>query len=311
MLIRDLSWLTALAEYGQVTDTAAILRVSQPTLSRALARIEGELGAPLFERTSSGVEVTPDGEVAVAAARSILATYTRLMEELAARHDPDTGVVRLAFLDSLATSLVPGLLRGFHAQAPGIRIQLTQEPAHEMLRDVDRGSIELAITSDRPDGDFGWHPLQDERLVAIVPPTHRLVRRRRIDLAELADDPLITTPVGFGYRHLLDGLLRDAGIAPPITFESADLVTIEGLVAAGLGVSVVPEQLAAHTGSVPLRLTTREARRTIGVTWRTDRTLLPPAGRFLAYLQDNAVPPRPDDSGATMSETGTAHGAST
>lgn len=107
MRVRDLEWLVALADHQHVTDTAAVLGVSQPTLSRALARIEGELGARLFERVSEGLVVSPDGELVVAGARNVLGRYQQLLLELGSRLDPDRGVVRLAFLHSMATSLVP------------------------------------------------------------------------------------------------------------------------------------------------------------------------------------------------------------
>src|SRR6266498_952986 len=105
VLVRDLEWLITLADHRHVTDTAAILGVSQPTLSRALARIESELGARLFERVPTGVLLTPNGELVVAAARDLIGRYDHLVTELAGRLDPDSGVVRLAFLDSMATSL--------------------------------------------------------------------------------------------------------------------------------------------------------------------------------------------------------------
>jgi LysR family transcriptional activator of glutamate synthase operon len=287
--LRDLSWLTALADHRHVTDTAAILGVSQPTLSRALARIESELGARLFERVPTGVLLTPNGELVVAAARDLIGRYDHLVTELAGRLDPDSGVVRLAFLDSMATSLVPRLLRAFHQQAPGVRVLLSQEPAHHILGDLQTGAAELAITSAQPPGDFGWLQLQRERLLLIVPPTHRLRNRKRVALTELADDELVTTPVGFGYRSLVDGLLAAAGWAPKVSFESADLATIEGLVAAGLGVAVVPEQFAGLSGTVGIALTTPAARRTIGLTWRTDHELAPAAARFLRFIHE-----RPD-----------------
>jgi LysR family transcriptional activator of glutamate synthase operon len=289
VLVRDLQWLVALADNEHVTDTAGILGVSQPTLSRALARIENEFGARLFERVPTGVHLNPNGELTVAAAREMLARYELLLEELASRLDPDSGVVRLAFLDSMATSLVPRLLRAFHEHAPGIRVLLSQEPGHDILRDLGSGAAELAITSAQPSGDFGWLPLQHERLVLIVSPSHRLRNRKRIDLAELADDDLVTTPVGFGHRSLVTGLLEEAGIAMRVSFESADLATIEGLVAAGLGVALVPEQLAGQSGTIGVRLTTPRARRTVGLTWRTDHPLAPPAARLLTFIE-NTVP---------------------
>lgn len=288
MLLRDLEWLVALADHQHVTETAAILGVSQPTLSRALARIEDEFGARLFERVPSGLVTSPNGELAVTAAREILTRYQQLAVELAGRLDPDRGVVRLAFLDSMATSLVPRLLRGFHKHAPGIRVLLSQEPGHDILRDLTSGVADLAITSSQPAGAFGWLPLQDERLVIIVPPTHRLKDRRRVDLRALADEEFVTTPVGFGFRTLVTSLFAESGVALKVSFESADLATIEGLVAAGLGVAVVPEQFAGLSGTIGLRITSPRARRIIGLTWRTDRSLDPAAGRLHAFVEATA-----------------------
>lgn len=288
MRIRDLEWLVALADHQHVTDTAAILGVTQPTLSRALARAEDELGVRLFERVPDGLTTTPNGTYVVEAARDLVARYRQLTTELETRLDPDRGTVRLAFLDSMATSLVPRILRGFHHQAPGVRVELSQEPGHAMLRDLHAGLVDLAITSVRPDGDFGWLTLQHERLVLIVPPTHRLRTRKRIDLRDLTSEELVTTPLGFGFRTLVDSLLTDAGITLPVSFESADLATIEGLVAAGLGVAVVPEAFAGISGTVGIALTGATARRTVGMTWRTDRELEPAAGRFLEFVVGEA-----------------------
>lgn len=288
MQLRDLEWLVALSEHGHVTEAAAVLGVSQPTLSRALARIEAELETRLFERVPTGVVLTPHGELVVAAAHDITGRHDQLRADLAGRLDPDSGTVRLAFLDSMSTSLVPRLLREFHAEAPAVRVLLTQEPHHEMARDLDSGAVELAITSWLPEGPFGWIPLQEERLVLVVPPHHRWEGRRRIALDDLADEELVTTPQGFGYRALVDDLLATAGVSPAVSFESADLATIEGLVSAGLGVAVLPEQFAGHTGTIGIPLTTSAARRTIGLTWRTDRELAPPAARFVDFAHTAA-----------------------
>jgi LysR family transcriptional activator of glutamate synthase operon len=289
MLLRDLAWLAALADHEHVTDTAAALRTSQPTLSRALARVEAELGMEVFERAADGVHVTPNGRVVIEAARELTSRYRQLQTDLASVLDPNTGVVRLAFLDSIATSIVPRLLRTFHERAPHVRVLLSQEPAHEILRDLNTAAVDLAITAAPASGAYGWHPLQDERLVVIVPPTHRWRRRRQIALAELADEQLVVTPVGYGYRTLIDTLLREASVAPAVSFESQDLATIEGLVAAGLGVAVVPEPFAGQSGTVGIRITGDAAHRTIGLVWRTDRTLPAPAARFRDLATSTAM----------------------
>lgn len=286
VLIRDLEWLLTLAEHGHVTDTAAILGVSQPTLSRSLTRLEDELGARLFERVPAGVQLNPTGDLVVAAARDIVDRHAQLRSDLDTRLDPEAGVVRLAFLDSMATSLVPQMLRAFHAHAPRTKVLLAQEPHHDIMRDLTTGEAELGVTTIQPAGPFGWLTLQHERLVAVVPPTHRLRDRKRITLRDLAGDELITTPVGFGYRAVVQQLMAEDGVALRISFESADLATIEGLVAAGLGVAILPEQLAGVNGTISLALRSPLARRTVGLTWRTDHAQAPPAERMLSFLRD-------------------------
>ena len=293
VLLRDLEWLVALAEHQHVTDTAAILRTTQPTLSRALSRVEGELGTPVFERVTSGLYLTPVGELVVAAARDITARYAQLQVDLRGMLDPETGVVRLAFLDSIATSLVPRVLRAFHEHAPRMQVLLSQEPSHHIADDLHTGAVDVAITSAPLPGPYGWFPLQQERLVLIVPPGHRLRGRKQIRLDELGDEQFVTNPVGFGFRSLIEGLLRDAGVTLTASFESQDHATIEGLVAAGLGVAIVPEPMAGQSGSIAIRIAAAGARRTVGLIWRTDRPLPGPAARFRDFVTTVG---EPDDS---------------
>jgi DNA-binding transcriptional LysR family regulator len=284
MQIRDLEWLLALADHGHVTGTAAALGVSQPTLSRALARMEREMGARLFARSPDGVHLTPVGATVVDGAREVVARYEQLLTDVAGELDPDSGVARLAFLDSMATSLVPRLLRDFHAEAPRVRVLLSQEPAHEMEADLARGAVDLAVTS-APAPGGGWHVLQEERMVVVVPPRHRLAGRSRLTLDELEGEELVTTPPGFGSRSLVDDLLREAAVTMPVSFESQDLTTIEGLVAAGLGVAIVPEALAGASGTSGVQISgAAGAHRTIGLTWRLDRQLPPAAERLRASI---------------------------
>ncbi|KQW49018.1 LysR family transcriptional regulator [Nocardioides sp. Root1257] len=282
MMLRDLGWLVTVADLEHVTDAAAVIGIPQPTLSRAIARVESELGARVFERVPDGVRVTPAGELVVAAARDLDARHTQLVDDLATMLDPDTGVVRLAFLDSMAGLLVPRLLRDFHRVAPRVRLVLRQEPSREIVDDLASGAADLAITT-RQDGR-GWAPLLDEREVLVVPAGHRLAGRKRVALSDLADEELVSIPPGFGYRQLVDDLLRTAGIAPTISFESQDLATIEGLVAAGLGVAIVPEHFAGASGTVGITIAGASVRRSIGLVWRTDRELSPAAVRFRDFV---------------------------
>lgn len=283
--IDDMRRLLVLADHERVTDAAAALGMNQPTLSRLLARVEGELGTRLFERDARGSHPNPRGEVVLAAARDITDRYDQLLRDLATLLDPDSGTVRLAFLDSMATSLVPRILHDFRQEAPHVRVILRQEPGHEILRDLASGVSELALISPRPPAPHGWLPLQRQRLVLVVPPGHSLAGRRRVRLEEIADEDFVTVPSGFGFRSLIDELFAAAGVVPRVAFESGDLATIEGLVGSGLGVAVVPEQFAgsSHTAGIPLAAAGAE--RVVGLTWRADRTPAPAAARFRDFLR--------------------------
>src|SRR4051812_1031383 len=116
MQIEELRALLTLADHERLTDAAAALRMSQPTLSRLPARLEGEVGTRLFERDARGVHPNPHGEVVLAATRDIVERYDQLRTEVTDLLDPDSGTVRLAFLDSMATSLVPRILQDFRRQ---------------------------------------------------------------------------------------------------------------------------------------------------------------------------------------------------
>jgi LysR family transcriptional regulator, transcription activator of glutamate synthase operon len=284
MDIEELSRLLVLAEYERITDAAEALQMSQPTLSRLLARAEHELGTRLFERDATGVRPNPYGEVVLAAARDITRRYDQLRGDLATLLDPETGTVRLAFMNSMATSLVPRILSDFRREAPHVRVALRQEPGHEILPHLASALSELALLSPRPPGPHGWLPLQRQRLVLVVPVGHRLAARRQARLDDLADEDFLTVPAGFGFRTLVDDLLAAAGVSARVSFEIGDLATIEGLVGAGLGVAILPERFAGISGTVGIALAADHAERLVGLTWRTDRPLPPTAARLLEFL---------------------------
>lgn len=289
--IEDLARLLTLADHGQITDAAAVLQITQPTLSRLLARAEGELGTRLFERDAAGVRPNPYGDLVLAAARDITRRYDRLRGDVAELLDSDTGTVRLAFLDSMATSLVPRLLRDFRVVAPGVRVTLRQEPGHEIVRDLAAGQTELAVTAPRPDGPHDWLPVQRQRLVLVAPAGHRLAARPAVRLPEVAEEDFVTVPPGFGFRSLLEELLATEDVAlGHVTFEIGDLATVEGLVGSGLGVAILPDQFAGLSGTVGVPLATARAERVVGLTWRSDRALSPAAARFLAFVRERPQP---------------------
>lgn len=286
--IDDLRGLLALGEHRHVTEAAAALGTSQPTLSRLLARVEADLGARLFERDAKGVHPNPLGEITLLAAKDLIERYERLRRDLAGVLDPDSGTVRLAFLDSMATSLLPRILRDVREEFPHLRVELRQEPGHEIMADLDAGVAELALNWGPQPAPYGWLPLQTQALALIVPPGHRLAGRARARLADVAGDDFVTIPPGYGFRTLVDDLFAAAGVTPRVTLEIGDLATVESLVGAGLGVALVPERFVGLTGTVGLPLPAPGGARVVGLTWRDDRRLTPAAERVRDLLSRGA-----------------------
>jgi DNA-binding transcriptional LysR family regulator len=284
--------LTALADFvtvaevGHLTRAAELLGVPQSTLSRRVSRLEASLGAPLLRRTGRGVTPTPAAvELARAAARG-LHDVDRAVAAFTARHDPDAGLVSMAFLHTLGPVAVPRLLSEYRASHPAIRFQLVQEPHEAIMASLRSGEADVALTAPRPDSpDLAARELQRQPLGLVVPAGHRLSGRRGIRLADLAEHAFIGFKPGYGLRRISDDWCARAGFAPTVSFEGEDVATVRGLVAAGLGIALLPLSPggpAAGTAEVPVH-TPRESR-SVCVTWVADATLAGPAAAFRDFL---------------------------
>jgi LysR family transcriptional activator of glutamate synthase operon len=286
--VDELQWYVVLAETEHMTEAAARLNVAQPTLSRALARLERRLGTPLFDRVNRRLRLNRYGEILLEHARRCLTEMNSASDRIASLLDPDRGTVRLAFLHSVATWLVPELLGRYRQQVPGVRFELRQEPAHEIIADLRAGHVDLAVSSPRPEGvDIGWQPLHREQLCVAVPRDHPFASRGRCDLSAVAGEPFVALRPGYELRELSDELCSLAGFAPTVAFESSEISSMEGLVAAGLGVAVVPMPRAHREspGVAYLPLTDTGAHRMIGLVWLRDRPAPPVATRFAEFVR--------------------------
>jgi DNA-binding transcriptional LysR family regulator len=279
-------WFLAVAAAGNVTRAAEELRISQPGLSRAIARLERDLRAPLFDRAGRTLRLNRYGEIFRDHAERLVATEDAARRALAQAADPDHGEVGLAFLHTQGTVLVPELLRRYRAVHPHVGFRLTQGSSEHIQEAVTRGHADMAITSPRPEG-LAWHPLSTERLRLAVPTGHRIAGRAEVDLADVAAEPFIVMRDGYGLRSITDELFRTAGIRPEIAFEGEEATTLRGLVAAGLGVAVVPpgDRVTGVEETV-----IAGARRTIGLAWVADRTRPPAVEDFRRFVITLSTP---------------------
>ncbi|MCP2165595.1 LysR family transcriptional regulator [Goodfellowiella coeruleoviolacea] len=280
-----LALLRALATEQHLTRVADQLGVPQPTVSRWLAAISEQLGAPVVVRSGRGIRLTRAGELLAEAAAGSLGALTAGCRRAVQEAHPERGQVVLGFLHMLGRSLVPELVRGFRARHPGVRFGLVQAARQEVLARLAAGRVDLAFVAPLPvdQPEFGYRRVSEQELLVNMPESHRFAGRRRVRLAELADEEFIGMEHGTGLRQITDELCADAGFTPRMAFEGQETETVRALVAAGLGVALLPPaETGPPPGVVELPVTPR-ASRTIGLVWVADQPVAPAVAAFREF----------------------------
>lgn len=285
-----LRWFQQVADGITVTEVAEIDMVSQPGISRALARLEVDVGTPLLHRSGRVLRPTQAGSVFK---RHVDAVLHRLDDGLAAVNeliDPETGTVVVAFQLSLGTWLVPGMISRFRREHPSVQFRLEHSADALGSSLLAGGRVDLEFTARRPrNPEVHWEHLFAQPLLLAVPAGHRLARKRQVALAEVAEEDFVMLRPSWALRSLTDDLCAAAGFTPRLAFEDDDLPVVRGFVAAGLGVAIVPAMdtvaRAVSTPAEPLiRITDAGAHRDVGVSWSQSRRLLPSAELFIEHV---------------------------
>lgn len=290
-----LRWLQQVADGTTVTEVSELESVTQSGVSRALARLEAQLGTPLLRRSGRTLRMTHAGAVFKPHLDALLHHLDDGIAAVNQQIDPDTGTVALAFQQSLGTWLVPDLARSFRAAHPGVRFRLTQVRDDPDSMALDAGNADLELGTRRlPDGQTHTRLIALEPLRLALPGEHPLAGQRRVRLAEVAGEPFIGLRSASALRRLTDSLCEQAGFRPTVIFEGDDLSNVRGFVAAGLGVAVVPAPRAGSPEAVPgpvthLEILDQGAIREIFLTWSAERRLLPAADLFRRHALRRAA----------------------
>jgi LysR family transcriptional regulator, transcription activator of glutamate synthase operon len=288
-------WFQQVADGVTVTEVSELERVTQSGVSRALARLEVEVGTALLRRSGRTLRMTHAGTVFK---RHVDAMLHQLDDGLAGVNqliEPETGTVALAFELSLGTWLVPDLVSSFRADHPNVQFELKQARDDLVTSVLGRGEADLEIsTFRRMDPTVQWRRLVVEPLRLAVASEHPLARRVRIRLAEVSSEPFIMLRPTSLLRQLCEDLCQEAGFQPTVGFEGDDLPTVLGFVAAGLGAAIVPAPREgspdAMTGPLHyVKIADPLAVRGIGLTWSTERRLLPAAELFREHVIGRAT----------------------
>lgn len=246
--VQSLRVMKAISDAGSITAAAEALGYSQPAISQHLRRLEAKIGVPLVERVGRGVRLTEAGRVMARHAPAVTTALDAVAGELAELRGLRSGTVRVVGFPSASPTLIPRLLAELAVQHPGIRITYVEAEPPEAVDAVRHDRADVALTfsypgdRDDPHGSsargLSVRTLGIDDLLVVMPVGHRAAERDRVDVGDLADENWIAgCPRCRG--HLLE-LCDRAGFEPRITFETDNVVAVEGLVAQGIGVATLP-----------------------------------------------------------------------
>jgi DNA-binding transcriptional LysR family regulator len=253
--LRLLKVLREVALRGSFSAAAEALSYSQPAVSQQIARLEAQTGVKLLERQPRGIKLTPAGEALVRHTETILAQLADAQAELSEIASSARGRLRIASFATAAGTIVPLAVSAFRHQRPGVRVELQLMDPPESIPALRRGDVDLVITEEggfEVDPDLtglGIERLMDDVLYAALPAAHPLATRRAISLSDLVHDDFMLVGLQ-GTCQDSNIVLRacaEAGFDPKIAYVSDDYFAIQGLVASGMGVALVPGLALAST----------------------------------------------------------------
>lgn len=287
--LRQLQYFVKVAQKQHVTQAAEELHVAQSAVSRQIHQLEQELGIMLFVQKGRNLQLTSVGKLFLARVETILADLERAVVEVHEFLDPTLGEVRVGFPHSLGINLLPTVVAAFRKQHPNVKFRLRQGTFLSLIRDIIEGEIDLSFISPFPDThDFvAGELLLTEELFAILPKQHRLASETEIRLEELQDESFVMFSEAYSLRRIVLAACKQAGFMPRIEFEGEETDTIRGLVAAGMGVSMMPEMALTETSLLQpakVAITEPKVTRTIGLIRRKDEKLPPVAEVFQRFL---------------------------
>ncbi|MEU7181400.1 LysR family transcriptional regulator [Streptomyces celluloflavus] len=287
MELQQMRYVVAVAETGGFTRAAERCHVVQSALSHQIARLEKELGARLFDRTSRSVRLTAAGAAFVPVARQTLQAAERARAEVEAASGEVRGRLAVGAISTVAAVDLARELGAFRTRCPQVRISLRTEMSDQLIEQVRQGALDVAFIGLAPGARTAGvrqKELSRGELVAVVPPGHPLAGRAWTRLSRLARETFVDFTAGSAARRQRDDAFRAAGLAAAdVAFEVTTVEFLAKLVRAGLGVGMVPESIAAELTGLHVVRVRPAPERVERLVW-SGLGPSPPAAAFLAGL---------------------------
>lgn len=291
MNLRDLEYLTALADHRHFGRAAAACYVSQPTLSTQIRKLETELGVDLVERGSRSVLLTPVGADVVARARSILDQAGQIHEVARAARDPRSGRLRLGVFPTIGPYLLPHVVPLLARRLPELEVLLVEEKSERLLDALRSGSLDAAVLALPIEGDaLEVRPMFREEFVLATPGDSELAGEQALDASDLAGSELLLLDEGHCLRSQALELCDRVGAGERVGFRATSLETLRHMVAAGVGSTLLPRLSVTPPTSPTQGVALREfaapaPHRDVALVWRRSS----PLGAVLPEVADTMV----------------------
>jgi LysR family hydrogen peroxide-inducible transcriptional activator len=289
MELHQLRYFVAVAQSGNFSRAAERCHVSQPSLSQQILKLERRLGQPLFNRLGRRAVLTDAGRLLLDRATSILSAADDAERRLRAGDEAHGGRLAIGAIPTIAPYILPGTLEAFVRRCPKVELMVREDVTHNLIQAVVEGELDLAILALPINDDrLEAEPLLSELLYVAFAPGHPLTRRRRLTIQDLAEERFILlNEMHCLGEHILN-FCRAHECQPQIACRSAQIGTIQSLIALGQGISLLPDMArrADRSRSLVYRpLAKDQPRRTIAVVWHRHHYHSPMAEGFLAELR--------------------------
>jgi LysR family transcriptional regulator, hydrogen peroxide-inducible genes activator len=296
MEIHQLRYFCAAAETGSFTRGARRERVTQPTLSQQLLKLEDELGTTLFDRRQHPIRLTTSGRTFLRSAKLILNQLSEAKQEIHNSSKEAGQSISVGSTPILTQYLLSPMVRRFVRSHPSVKVQVIEDLQVRLLPALRSGLLDLALVHLPIAGrDFRTENVTQQSLYVAVPKNHPLAGRKQVRLAELRQEAFLQLREGLQFRAIVREALRRAQVEPDVVFESSSIENILAMVSAGAGISLVPEMAAVKRGGCRF-IAVEDSRRT-GIGWAILRShTLSPAQRL--FIETVAPGGRAHRSGA-------------
>jgi DNA-binding transcriptional LysR family regulator len=295
MEIRQLRYFLSVVQLGSVGAAAEANYVTQPAVTLQIQKLEEEVGEKLLERRGRRVAPTQAGRLMAEHAETVIRSVDAAVNALSGLKGLESGFLRMGNIDAASIYVLPAILRTFHHKYPGVKIEIVVGDTARLIDALRRGEVELATTTLPVDAaGFEILPIFREEMVLVAHPKHVLARHKRVTLPDVVDAGLITYPPRSVTRRLIDRVFIEHDLSLNATMEIASPEAIKRLTQAGLGCSILPRPVVASEvrRGVLRTIQLKEARfhRSIGMVYRSEEALSPPARTFLDMVKAKFPP---------------------